>query len=102
VFVGLFDRHLDDVSRLEAAGVAEVDFAVDFRRIGLGAAGGAAGFFVDCVDEDIEGRTDLGGELVVIGVDVDLALLGPLTQRPEVLRSPYCDNSCSQNLSRRQ
>ncbi len=68
----------------EAAGVAEVDFAVDLGRVGLGAAGGADAVmvlgmrgvevalvgeverrkFVDAVDEHVDGRADLGGEFL--------------------------------------
>ena len=69
---------------VEAAGVAEMDFAVDLGRVGLGAAGGADAVmvlgmrgvevalvgeverrkFVDAVDEHVDGRADLGGEFL--------------------------------------
>jgi hypothetical protein len=38
VFVWVFHRYVHDIARVEAAGVAELDFAVDFRDVGLGAA----------------------------------------------------------------
>ena len=78
-------RTLNDVAGLEAAGIAQVDLAVDFGRVGLGAAGGAdavmvlgmgrvevapvqalagRGNVVDAVDEHVDGRADLGGELL--------------------------------------
>ena len=44
----------DDVAGLEPAGVAQVDLAVDLGRVGLGAAGGAAGFGVDRVDQHVD------------------------------------------------
>src|SRR5436190_8072973 len=53
MLVGIFDANLDDVAGLEPAGITEVDFAVDFGRVGLGAAGGAASFGVDAVDQDV-------------------------------------------------
>ena len=85
VLVSVFDADLDDIARLETASVAQVDFAVDFRRVGLGAAGSADGVVMWCVgrvemapvrhvrdgwrridpvDEDLDGRADLGGELL--------------------------------------
>ena len=41
MLVRIFDPDRDDVARLEPAGVAQMDLAVDFGRVGLGAAGGA-------------------------------------------------------------
>ena len=41
MLVAILDARGDDVAGLEAAGVAQVDFAVDLGRVGLGAAGGA-------------------------------------------------------------
>ena len=41
MLVTVLDQDLDHVARLEAAGIAQMHFAVDFRGIGLGAAGGA-------------------------------------------------------------
>ena len=60
VLVGVLDLHRDDVTGMEPAGIAQVDFAVDLGRIGLRAAGRAAGLLVDRVDEDVERRADLG------------------------------------------
>ena len=56
--------HGDDVARLQAAGVAQVHLAVDLRSIGLGAAGRAAGFPVDGVDQHLDHRADLARELL--------------------------------------
>ena len=42
VLVGILDQHLDDVALRQMAGVAQMDLAVDLRRVGLRAAGGAA------------------------------------------------------------
>src|SRR5205085_1161748 len=41
VLVRILDFRRDDVAGLEPAGVAQMDLAVDLRRVGLGAAGGA-------------------------------------------------------------
>ena len=41
MFVAVFDGDAHDVACGEVAGVAEVDVAVDFGGVGLGAAGGA-------------------------------------------------------------
>ena len=54
VLVGVLDPHRDDVAGLEPAGIAQVDFAVDLGRVGLRAAGRAAGFLVDGVDQDVD------------------------------------------------
>ena len=85
VLVAVFDQDLHKVAWLQARGVAEVDFAVDFRRIGLGAAGGAdvvmmfgmrsvevptirafisLRLIVDAVDQHVDRLADLGGELL--------------------------------------
>ena len=83
MFVAVFDGDSDDVAGGEVGGVAEVDVAVDFGSIGLGAAGGAESLAhrvlrrgpstkfhlvplpmlgrIYVVDDDIEGAADFGG-----------------------------------------
>src|SRR5687768_1840290 len=43
VLVAVLDARSDHVAGLEAAGIAQMDLAVDLGRVGLRAAGGAAG-----------------------------------------------------------
>ena len=41
MFVRILDQYLHEIALLQPASIAQMDFAVDFRRVGLGAAGGA-------------------------------------------------------------
>ena len=84
MLVAFFDEYPDDIALLQPASIAQVDFAVDFRRVGLGAAGGAdvmvmlrmgsvevpsvraflwRSNLIDAVDQHVDGLADLGGEL---------------------------------------
>src|SRR4051794_2229624 len=64
VVVRIFDANADNVARLEAACVAQVNLAVDLGRVGLRAAGRAAGLAVDRIDQHVDPAADLRGELL--------------------------------------
>ena len=62
MLVGIFDLDGDDFARRKHAPAADLNGAVDFGRIALGAAFRAA-FGIGFVDDDIEALADLGFQL---------------------------------------
>src|SRR5204862_4867861 len=62
VLVRVLDEDRDDVALRQVPGVAQMDLAIDFGGVSLGAAGGAA-FLADRVDDHVDRPADLCGEL---------------------------------------
>src|SRR3546814_14044671 len=67
MLVGILDHDVDDIAGLpRRRDVAQIDVAVDLRRVGLAAAGGADAVVLirlpDLVDEDGQGAAALPGE----------------------------------------
>src|SRR3569833_368486 len=68
VRVGILDQHIEEVARLEGCRhVAQKHVAVDLRRIGLAAGGGADVailiWLADFIDAHRQGAADIRGEL---------------------------------------